>query len=196
MGKNNLEKYEQDALKSLSIDKKIVRVFIGYSWDGKANEDEHWKNFLQPVFNRYKDKFEERFAEYGMKLSVQRLRGTHAGRVFDDILGKIASADILVFDIADRESGENSKSKSKSTPKAIFNPNVMMELGIALALKKDVFLMVRDDAFASVPSDLKGFLYTVYKKEDSNLATSRISDFRGFVAKYVWLLNKAANNKI
>ena len=68
---------------------------------------------------------------------------------------------------------------------------------MAMALKKDVFLMMPGDAAEpKLPSDLNGIFYTKYSIDTGKFASDRIMDLKGFANRYVWLLNKAANNKI
>ena len=86
---------------------------------------------------------------------VYKRLGASAGRlVFDGVYNKILSADILIFDISEG------------------NPNVFIELGIALALQREngktrIFLIGRKSKDISrieklLPSDLQGAFVSEY----------------------------------
>ena len=181
---NNIEynQIENDALEQLSPKERRVNVYVGYAWNGVVSEDEHWES-LRDLFSKYKEKFDGRFKEYGITLSVQRLRGTHGEKNFETISEKIASADVLVFDITNKDATG-------------LNPNVMLELGMAIALKKPLFIFVNDKLKEKIPSDLAGYLFTFYSDEENKKLKDRLEDFRGFVNKYIALLNNSANQRI
>ena len=173
---------ENDALAQLSPKERRVNDYIGYAWDGNVTEDKHWES-LRDLLGKYKEKFDSRFEEYGITLSVQRLRGTHGEKNLETISEKIATADVLVFDITNKDATG-------------FNSNVMLELGMAIALKKPVFIFVNNKLKEQIPSDLAGYLYTYYSDEKELTFKDRLEDFRGFVNKYIALLNNSANQRI
>ena len=174
---------EREALSQLSPKEKRVNVFIGYAWEGElAERDENW-NFLKELFNKYKKNFDSRFKDYEITLSVQRLRGTHTENNFESISAKIAEADILAFDINNKEATG-------------CNFNVLLELGMAIALKKKPFIFVNENIKSKIPSDLNGYFFTYYSDNGKKDAIHRLKDFRGFINKYVALMNDSARQKI
>ena len=95
-----------------------LSIVIAYSWAGLApKKNPKWialRGLLIPI-----GKEVERLAEKsGIKLhvSVNRLRARHGGCILSVIKDRIRDADVLVFDLSDN------------------NPNVLLELGMALAL--------------------------------------------------------------
>jgi nucleoside 2-deoxyribosyltransferase len=73
--------------------------------------------------------------------------GSPTSALAETIQKAIERADLVIADISDG------------------NPNIMYEVGFAHALKKTVLPIVRSDN-SKVPSDLQGYLYLVYDKED------------------------------
>lgn len=108
-----------------------------------------------------------------LKISVGRLRGRHGASLLGGILRKIESADVLFFDISGN------------------NPNVLFELGYALAIKgaDSGRVYVFCDESKTPCSDLKGFMLTYYqsvkselKKTKNNSPVLKLEDPRGFLA--------------
>jgi len=156
-----------------------VIVRVGYEWrkteDGASihpRSDERWcdiRKFLcecadeatKRLANRDYVTGEQRVAE------VARLRATAGRPVTERILEYIRDADILLFDL--------SPGPTDSSCKA--NPNVCVELGMALGMQKNVFIIAQHRC--SVPSDVQGFYVTEYnEKGDGNLALNKDQSLR------------------
>ena len=98
-----------------------------------------------------------------IKIGVARLRARHGGQILPVIRERIRDADALLFDLGDN------------------NPNVYLELGMALALQGDarnVFVLRLKDQDIATASDLAGFLFTEYRQKP----TYSLVDARGFRA--------------
>jgi len=91
--------------------------------------------------------------------------------LLDNLRGRIEAADILIMDIGSAD-GQS------------FNPNVLLETGMAVAycsatLRKPFILK---PASLLEPSDLKGFLFTDYELADRGPGVIRLLDDAGFQA--------------
>lgn len=85
-----------------------------------------------------------------LKLDFGRLRARHATTVLGSIVQRICSCDILIFDLGD------------------FNKNVLFELGCAVGSQgldsRNIFILGTEKTLKELPSDLKGFFLTKYKR--------------------------------
>ncbi len=137
-----------------------VTLHVGYGWPTTDHalvkpEDPVW-SFIRKLINTTVDALTANQIARGNKTfscRVNRLRAMHGGSVLDILLQRIERADILVFDITG------------------LRPNVLVEIGMALALKGcsgRVFIFQKVDArgkpikHAKTPSDLCGYFFTRY----------------------------------
>ena len=133
--------------------KPCVKVFVGYSWDCSSNckKDIGWTR-IRDYFKKTKESLEK---QYEINISFRRLRASHGCFVWNSILSKIKSADILIFDVSDKN---NSKQ---------FNNNVLLELGATMALEdKKVLVMCHKEMLKIFPSDLSGLCLSLYSGTD------------------------------
>jgi hypothetical protein len=90
------------------------------------------------------------------KLFYRRLRSTCGSFIFSSIRERMTSAYAIIFDITD------------------YNPNVILELGIALELQQNleqsakVFLIAFGEHYSDtlLPSDLRGYFLSTYKIDE------------------------------
>ena len=188
----------------------LVKVYIGYGWpkfdvddqrrlEGhEVLEDGFWQT-LKMKFKRESIKVPPYSDE--VKVSGNRLRGTHGHEVWSTVLRKINSADVLVFDIASAIKPQQLKNacEDDDLTKRIksFNANVLVEIGVALGKDKRVLLLCPKHLFNSVPSDLKGYfwsLYSLYYTEKG--IVRKFVDERGLEAAYSGMLRNAAREKL
>lgn len=47
-----------------------------------------------------------------------------------------------------------------------FNPNVFLEIGYLLALKKNIFILIQNSLAQTLPTDIKPFIYTSFDSQD------------------------------
>lgn len=189
-----------------------VKVYVGYGW---AKFDEEDKKLLQghevladEFWQTLKSKFERKSIKvqaYAENINVRcnRLRGTHGLEVWSTVCKKIKEADILIFDVAkainlkmldnlceDEEEDLTKKIKS-------FNSNVLVEIGVALGCGKRVLLLCPENLFKKIPSDLKGYLWTVYTLAyGKNGMIRKFADEYGLNAAYNSMLRSAAYDKL
>lgn len=186
------------------LGKPRVKVYIGYGWakfdaedqqrlEGhEVLEDDFWLT-LKKKFNRESIKVDSD----EVKVSCNRLRGTHGLEVWPTVRKRISSADALIFDIASAIEPQKLKDacEGDDLTKLIksFNTNVLVEIGVALGKDKRVLLLCPKHLFNSVPSDLKGYLWSLYTLHyTENGMTRKFLDERGLEAAYRRMLRDAA----
>jgi hypothetical protein len=153
----------------------IIRY--GYCWARlQAPERDPKYVFLKGIADSGASAIAGMVAEKGEKVKVDqsRLRVRHGAAVLDNIRLRIRSADVLFFDL----DGEN--------------PNVMLELGIALANPEEgrfIFLLQKEGQ--KIPSDLNGYLISFYQESDEY----KLVDPRGFYAALRSALIERAKRK-
>jgi hypothetical protein len=158
-----------------------IEISIAYGWaehDKRTKKktgglNAHWKflkeqikSVVGQVLNESKSRVD---AEYVLKIRISRLRARHGAGVLKSIKKRIKRSDILIFDISGK------------------NPNVLFELGYAMAIKgthtENIFVLTSNP---KTPSDLQFFMrteYTIHKQQDpKNPKTpyGKIRDSKGF----------------
>lgn len=148
----------------------LLVVYVGYSWPKNTSvfRDPYWislRDFLTSITTKV-----EKRAEFKnkIKIGVNRLRASHSAFVHDDIVRRIDSAAVLVFDLAQNPSldGDNFKEAvddDGNITYSSFNSNVLYEVGVAIGKGKRPVIMCPKSLFAKRPSDLNGYLFTTYK---------------------------------
>jgi hypothetical protein len=103
------------------------------------------------LVNNVRLTFETAIAAYNLEpghapitLSVQQLRAGYGEHLFNQIARDIISADIAVFETSDH------------------NPNVMIEIGVALTWGRRVFL-IKKEGRPTPPSDISGQTWANYR---------------------------------
>lgn len=119
----------------------------GYQWSSK-----NAKLAIQQVSDDLIKRFD---GKNGKKLkyniNYRRLRSSAGRSILDSIIAKIKNSQVVIFDITDK------------------NPNVMLELGYALALSKDddylsIYLICKkgEPLPKNIPTDLHGYFISEY----------------------------------
>jgi len=125
----------------------------GYQWSSKDA-----KLAIQQISNNIINRFD---GKNGKKLkyniNYRRLRSSAGRSILDSIVTKIKNTQVVIFDITDK------------------NPNVMLELGYALALSNDneylsIYLICKkgEPLPKNIPTDLHGYFiseYTINSKD-------------------------------
>lgn len=141
----------------------VIRIVVGYPWSKDAEDrviaaraDSRWKSIRDYVIlvgeAVRKNVSQRSRAPVPFDLNVSRLRGTHGRMLLDNLRSRTAEADILIMDIGSSDGKE-------------FNPNVLLETGMAIAHQDRILLdlFILKPAKLSAPSDLAGFLFTEYE---------------------------------
>lgn len=132
----------------------------------------------------------------GVDITVKRLRASHGKLVWGSILENIKNADILVFDISQPPQEMPKEECDISSVIKGFNSNVLVEVGVALGMNKRVLLLCPKHLFEEVPSDLKGFLWTLYTGSISKENFTRtFCDARGFQNAFMGMLRETIKEK-
>jgi len=181
--------------KSTSKAELPIQISIGYGWSEHGSSEnglhEHWA-FLRDATNGVIDSFMKESEKAGSPFNkvkrprVARLRATHGVELMKDILKRIDSSDILIFDI----SGDN--------------PNVLLELGYSIAkhkIKKSkprIYVFERCDK--KTPSDLSGILITKYDpmpnyKPSNKKVYAKLKDTKGFRSAILGALKEISAKK-
>lgn len=159
-----------------------VQIYVSYAWgkDGDdlipPRQDKKWRNLqslIKNVVDEVKKRVEKRPGEFALDVRINRLRGRHGSHLLGTLRERINRGDVLVMDIADTE-----------VAGVGFNPNVMLELGMAIGIGKLEArgLFVLKPKTLKWPSDLSGFLYSEYDPEKTNVDNYRLADTQGFRA--------------
>lgn len=171
-------------------DPKSVLVRVAYPWgeDTKQHiisKDNIWK-FIKSILEKScgalnKAQANKKLAPVTCRFS--RMRALHGSDLLGTFIHRCKEADILIFDITKH------------------NPNVMLELGIALGLRQGpdgcIFILqqVDDDKqpTCKIPSDLTGYFFTFYKRNSNEIYS--LTDERGFAAALLARIKDQARNK-
>ncbi len=142
------------------MSKKIININLGYQWDGDGLKANAYKAFVQicdSVINQITRS--KKINNKNFLITRRRLRGSSGGLMFERIYKMILNSNILIFDTTKR------------------NPNVMLELGMAMAIQKEknpelnIFLIAEDNADRNSISDLSGYFISKYNVSKSGKIT-------------------------
>lgn len=152
-----------------------ITIRVGYEWanDVKPAQDVRWQ-FIRKTAHRVAASL----AEEATKLKapqtflarVSRMRALHGAMVLPSLLARCAKSEVLIFDLTG------------------LNPNVMLEIGIALAVKGfdsgRVFVFqevgANNQPLRKEPSDLTGFFFTRYVADQKSPDGFKLIDAHGF----------------
>ena len=200
------------------LDEKACRINIcvGYGWhkDESVHNDVFWKS-LQPLLDEITGNVNRSAEGHPVKVSIGRLRASHAEFVWENITRRIENADVLIFDVAETKSlikdmtpEEREKTSPESQLKAssvtdkvrytAFNSNVLVEIGVAFAKGKRPLLLCPKDLLAQIPSDLTGYLWTAYDLVLDDAADLKrvFTDRSGFSQRLLGLVRQCVREKI
>ncbi len=136
------------------------RISAAYQWR-KAGEkliDCHSEMAIKEIIKQVNNLFEGKTSKNGVeyKIDYKRLRASAGRNMLDSIIRKMNMSNAIIFDITET------------------NPNVFIELGIAIQTAKakpelSLYLIIekKDDKslLESLPSDLQGYFITEYTVE-------------------------------
>lgn len=119
----------------------------GYQWNSKESKLAIQKVSID-IINRFDGKKDKKLK---YNINYRRLRSSAGRSILDSIIVKIKNSQVIIFDITDK------------------NPNVMLELGYALALSKDdefisIYLICKkgEPLPNNIPTDLHGYFISEY----------------------------------
>ena len=127
-------------------DRKTLYVVIGLQYKSNYyNINDLLKN-MEEHFKKVIELYNEKHKEENISLKFEKLEGGYGEHLFNEIARMIIGSDIAIFDTSD------------------LNPNVMIELGVALTWGIRV-LPIREKNSPEPPSDISGQTWIMY--EDS-----------------------------
>lgn len=206
------KKVKDQKLDTSTRSKVVIRVGVGYGWmkpekpdviNGReVLSDICWKT-LQKAFTEKHRWLEKDNAE----VQFSRLRASQGDIAWKSILNQIKKSDILVFDVAAAPVLRTSKTKKdcgdlsgkiasmkKSGNK--FNPNVLIEIGAAIGMKKTIMLLCPKDFEDDIPSDLRAYMWTLYKWQGVGKCAHRVFvDQYGMQNGYIGMLRRVLKEK-
>ena len=157
-----------------------ITAYVAYDWSANKDpvrlKDSGGWPFIRDRFKKIFDSVGRQRGNRRFAYRVQRMRGFQGTIILGAILKRCKGADILAFDIS------------------TLNPNVMLELGIALGEKGlmsgEVFVFVDSNKTlqngcpkwspkVKIPSDLNGYLLIYFNQDGSE---PEMADGRGFDA--------------
>ncbi len=137
-----------------------IQIRFAYAWNGENGEMLKEKKLLWALLKKILKQCCDTInsAQIRKKLPlipfrVSRMRAIHGDIILNNLLKRCDETNILIFDITER------------------NPNVMLELGIALGIRNgvtgNIFILTEVDKdekpLQKIPSDLQGYLLTYYQ---------------------------------
>lgn len=169
---------------------KTISIRVGYDWGSSQSVDvanKKW-NFIRNLIKTTIDEINRRqhkLKKAQLTVRLARMRAIHGGEVLGTFIKRCKDSDILVFDISTE------------------NPNVMLELGLAIAAKEGqtciyIFHEQKRINFdiRNIPSDLRGYFITSYRKADSKSgAMYRLVDLSGFKSSLMARIREVARDK-
>jgi hypothetical protein len=156
---------------------KRINLFFSYSWRVGEEPSTGLSNNSHKAFIEIRNQLNNKIKDNEKQYDFKRLRGTAGKNILDNISHQIQIADLLIFDITSN------------------NPNVMIELGMALASKsnekrKTIFLICEEDIKKHLPSNMSGYFvskYTFSEKECTfNDNGSLIASLSSEIKSLIW----------
>lgn len=178
---------------------RALQVSVGYGWqkfDWDECEARNGRDVLSDTFWRslrdeLKGKCDGVTKSTGIVVNLKRLRAGHGRILWLDIFERIKKSDVLVFDVAAAPDAKTPLKNACDIKDVVtgLNANVLVEIGVALGLGKRVLLLCPEHLLKTIPSDIKGFLWTTYfgKIKDGKFER-KFSDEYGFQGGFMGML--------
>ena len=140
-----------------------LSVFVGFQSHSEFHDLKGVKSLLSSLGRHL-------LRKHNISLNVQYGKFPLGSTLWNEVTNAIRKSDICIFDISEN------------------NPNVMIEVGLALGLDRQVFLLKNKESERfSTPSDLRSFIYVTYpnrKKLNSSEMLSDLSEgFNNFIER-------------
>ena len=168
-----------------------LTIAVSYAWDvdddgngASPRKSPRWRRIrglLKSVSDETIKRAKGMDPDHRVNINIERLRSRHGANILASLKARLEKADIYVADISDRAP-------------AAYNPNVMLELGMAisLGLGDSDRMFVLTPRGMKTPSDLSGILFTEYEGENDGW---RLVDQDGFRAALRTQLLGLARNR-
>lgn len=120
-----------------------ISVVFGYQFESKHYDTDLLKQNVQSMFQKAVEEYKKQPGAFNISLAFKPLAAGYGEHLFNEIARDIIPADIAVFDASD------------------LNPNVMLEMGVALTWGVRV-LPIRREGTPKPPSDISGQTWAEY----------------------------------
>jgi hypothetical protein len=147
-----------------------LRVVFGCQFESQHYDLAILSSNLQSNLERAINEFNKKSNVTKVALHFQQLTAGYGEHLFNEIAREIISADIAVFDTSD------------------LNPNVMLEMGVALTWGVRV-LPIKEDGCPKPPSDISGQTWTDYRNSGAEFVDPNHHD------KILAMIERAARRK-
>ncbi len=138
-------------------DKPTLYVVFGYQFESPSYETSRLIDNIKAHFMRSVATYNAQHPGNEIHLEFSTLAAGYGDHIFNQIARDIIGADIAIFDTSD------------------LNPNVMIELGVALTWGVRI-LPIRDQSAADLPSDLSGQTWIRYQNSGSKMLDERFDE--------------------
>jgi len=150
---------------------KKIHVVFGFQFESEFYNTEMLKQNVKSMFDKALEKYNETPGAIQVELNFIPLRAGYGEHLFNEIARDIISADIAVFEASD------------------LNPNVMIEMGVALTWGVRV-LPIKEKSSPESPSDISGQTWAKYEN-----SASKFEDL-DHERKLISMVERAARKKI
>ena len=126
---------------------------MGYQFKSSYYNTEKLIGHTKASFEKAVQEYNKRGGREDIVLEFKPLAAGYGEHLFNQIARDIIAADVAVFETSD------------------FNPNVMIEMGVALTWGSRV-LLIKKDGQPKPPSDISGQTWADYKEDGANFKNS------------------------
>ena len=135
----------------------ILYVVMGMQFESQKYDTEKLKQNIKVQFEKAIDNYNEKSSLEKIVLNFKHLSAGYGEHLFNQIARDIISSDIAVFETSDS------------------NPNVMIELGVALTWGIRVLPLLKNGC-STPPSDLSGLTWVKYRNNGSEFVSDSHDD--------------------
>ena len=125
----------------------VLYVVFGFQFESKFYNSENLKRNIKNMFEKGVEKYKKTINALEIQLDFKFLEAGYGEHLFNRIACDIISSDIAIFDTSDK------------------NPNVMIELGVALTWGIRVLQILDQKSYTKQPSDISGQTWAQYSKD-------------------------------
>ncbi len=142
----------------LKGEEHVLRVVFGFQWETDTYDPDRLAENIEKRFQLAVDAHNARLrGGQPTRLLFARLAAGYGEHLFNEIARSIIASDVAVFDTSD------------------LNPNVMIEMGVALTWGMRVLPILRSDK-RQPPSDISGQTYASYEQDGARFIDADFED--------------------
>jgi hypothetical protein len=160
-----------DAVIQRKKDTNTIDVVLGYQFESKNYSSAELITNLRLSLTKAVDYYNEVYSENKIHLRFRDLQSGIGEHLFNEIARDILSSDVAIFETSD------------------LNPNVMIELGIALTSGTSV-VPIRQEDSPNPPSDISGQVWIKYRDSAKTFASSNDDGAKMFKDLFVRVMKE------